>query len=80
MLQVIALLAGVTSGSNKATPFLSVSTAIYISLTIALINVVKTVIILKLDSGSLNLSLWRYIRCASQQGPLTCLLRRALLG
>ena len=68
VLQLIALLAGVTSGNDSATPFISVQTAIYISLTIAVINVVKTVVILKLDSLSLNLSLWRYIRRAGHSG------------
>lgn len=77
ILQLIALVLDLSAGCNKergkdnATPrniefggiHIPLNVAIGISMSVALLNLLKTLVILKLESVSVDLSLWQYIKC-----------------
>jgi hypothetical protein len=70
VLQLIALLAQRRKDGQEASEteqqkvlFLNINVAIGISMTIAVLNLFKTLIILKFESVDLDLSLIKYVRC-----------------
>lgn len=63
-LQLTALLVQPDRGEQNVLFGITVRTAIAISMTIAILNLFKTLVILKNEASDLDLSLWHYVRCA----------------
>ena len=87
-MQLLALVLDLSAGCNKQRGksgasgvqrnielggiHIPLNVAIGISMSVALLNLIKTIVILKFESMSVDLSLWEYIKCALLRGRCPC--------
>ena len=80
ILQLLAVLL-LPDSPFRAFGRLSVNAIIAISMTITILNLIKTLVVISVEASGLNLSFWQYIKCGAleRSHPVPCRYREVHL-